>query len=717
MARTRGFRILLAAGAAVVMGAAPATAAVVPTGHSGWSWSNPSPQGERISDIAFTGSTGYAVGDFGTLLRSTDAGATWTGLPSGTVQNLSRIGLVGPAGFVTSGGCAVRRSGDTGTTIAPVDVGGGDTGCGTTVVATAFADASNGLIVFATGVVLGTADGGVSLSRRTPLPGLPSDIVAVSPTTAFATSGNGVYRTTDAGGSWTLAAVAPRVLRSLSFATPTVAYAVGDGGTVLKSTDGGATWPAAPSPGGNPDLQKVRCADAQLCILTTSNTFVVRTADGGVTYTQVTAAANQVQAVAFASPTRVVAAGSSGETVLSDDGGVTWRAGGGALANASGSVTARPGGFAFATSTAAIALTSDGGATWRSVGIPTPRGIAVATFADAQTGYVQDDGGTLRRTVNGGASWQILDPGPAAGPLKDIVALTPTRILLITSGGVARSVDGGDTVTLVSSPLLRRSTVIRRGLLAAAGAGRRAYIAGRTGVLTSADGGATWTAIRLPRVGGRVPVIARADCIAPGGCWILTTGSRLYRLAGPRWREVTASVGVPLRNVGAIAALGPSEALLALQRTPSAVDDRGVVLATRDGGTSWAPQLVGGEPLTGIDAVRGAAWALTGSGRIFTTTTSGRTAVPSLLTITTSRKAVLAGQTVRVTGRLKGAEGGEEVTLYATGAAPRTLTVASSGTFSATLRITRATTLIAQWAGDGIRTGDGTPAVVVGLRR
>ena len=725
MQRARGARALVAAAAPPRRAARPAGAgAGGAAGPPGGARRPPPPPGADITGLAFAGPTGYAVGDFGTLLRSTDAGATWSGLPSTTVQDLTRIGIVGPAGFVTSGGCAVRRSTDTGTTLSAIDVGGGDTGCGTRVLATAFPDPSNGLILFESGVVLGTADGGVSLSRRTPVPGSPTDLAGVSATTAFATSGNAVHRTVDAGGSWTLVGQnlagtppTPRLLHALTFASASVGYAAGDSGTVLKTTDGGATWLPAASPGPDLSLTGVRCADADLCLFTTSGGTIVRTPDGGATYAQVTASASPIRAIAFASATRVVAAGDGGVTVLSDDGGVTWRTTSGAITGPATSIAAGAGGFAYAVGPTAISLTSDGGDTWRSAGIPTPRAITVAAFADPVTGYVQDDGGTLRRTLNGGTSWQILDPGPAAGPLQGILTLSPTRLLLITRAGVARSVDGGDTVALLSSPVLRRSKVIRGGVLAAAGRGPRAYIAGRAGLLVTTNGGTTWKAARLPRVGGRAPANPRADCIPPGGCWVLTTRTRLYRLVGARWREVTPSVGVPLRNVVAIAATGPGEAFLALARTPTSADQHGVVLATRDGGTSWAPQLLGRDAVSRLDAVKGRAWALTGSGEILTTTTAGRTAVPSVLTISPSRRAVKARQTVRVTGRLKRAQGGEQVTLYVTGAAPRALTVASSGSFSTTLRITRTTTLVAQWAGDGVRSGDGTPPVVVRLRR
>jgi hypothetical protein len=53
------------------------------------------------------------------------------------------------------------------------------------------------------------------------------------------------------------------------------------------------------------------------------------------------------------------------------------------------------------------------------------------------------------------------------------------------------------------------------------------------------------------------------------------------------------------------------------------------------------------------------------------------------------------------------------VTLYATGVPPRAVTVASSGTFSASYVRRLPLTLVPQWEGDGVRAGDGTPALVV----
>ena len=75
MRRTRLIgAIACAVGAlAVLPAAAPAA---VQVGSSGWLWGNPLPQGNTIRAMSFAGTQGYAGGDFGTLLRTTDAGRT-----------------------------------------------------------------------------------------------------------------------------------------------------------------------------------------------------------------------------------------------------------------------------------------------------------------------------------------------------------------------------------------------------------------------------------------------------------------------------------------------------------------------------------------------------------------------------------------------------------------------------------------------------------------
>ena len=83
--------------------------------QSGWQWGNPTPQGNTIRALDFIAGRGYAIGDDGTALRTDDGGATWTGLATGTSQDLTRLRL----SRLTSRdprrrGCVVRRSDDGG---------------------------------------------------------------------------------------------------------------------------------------------------------------------------------------------------------------------------------------------------------------------------------------------------------------------------------------------------------------------------------------------------------------------------------------------------------------------------------------------------------------------------------------------------------------------------------------------------------------------------
>src|SRR5450755_2476046 len=100
-----GMTLLLA-----LAGAASAAAAPVSVGHSGWTWGSPTPQGNDLDAVTFQGATGYAVGKFGTALRSTDGGATWSGLPTGTFNELSLVQELDPNTVIVGGGCSVAES-------------------------------------------------------------------------------------------------------------------------------------------------------------------------------------------------------------------------------------------------------------------------------------------------------------------------------------------------------------------------------------------------------------------------------------------------------------------------------------------------------------------------------------------------------------------------------------------------------------------------------
>jgi photosystem II stability/assembly factor-like uncharacterized protein len=49
---------------------------------AGWFWQNPLPQGHTLwSECFLNNNTGYAVGEYSTVIKTTDGGATWAFRP------------------------------------------------------------------------------------------------------------------------------------------------------------------------------------------------------------------------------------------------------------------------------------------------------------------------------------------------------------------------------------------------------------------------------------------------------------------------------------------------------------------------------------------------------------------------------------------------------------------------------------------------------------
>src|SRR3954453_1913724 len=91
---------------ALLLLAAPAAAQAAPVtvAHAGWTWGSPLPQGDTLSAVDFQGERGYAVGEFGTMLRTDDGGATWSGVHTGLTEDLTEVRMISPDSVVIAGG-------------------------------------------------------------------------------------------------------------------------------------------------------------------------------------------------------------------------------------------------------------------------------------------------------------------------------------------------------------------------------------------------------------------------------------------------------------------------------------------------------------------------------------------------------------------------------------------------------------------------------------
>jgi photosystem II stability/assembly factor-like uncharacterized protein len=685
-----------------------AASAGVNAPQSGWASGNPLLGPNQLSDLVCAGSTCYASGQFGTLLKSTNGGGSWAGVVTGITFDLVRVRLIGgsPERIVTGGGCVLRRSDDGGETFSRLPFTASDRTCEARVASFSFPSPNVGYLELADGKVLSTTDGGQTFSRKTAVPGASAsvpatDILCVTDTSCFAVGVSGsIQRTTDGGDSWTQVASVGTPLHGLHAAAGTTLYAVGNNLTVLKSTDGGATWerkPVAGTPAGN--LTSIRCADDKKCLIATQQgNQILRTGDGADTFTSVVPSTDQTLSVAFASTERALAAGALGSAEISNDAGVTWSPVGTRVAGVYSVVSPGLGPVAYAGGRdGVLARTTNAGETWINVSAPTAAAVIGIAAPSANRVFVLGRDGSLQRSDNGGVSYRILNTEARAVP-RAIAALDDGRVLLVGPVGVIRSDDGGDTFRSVEDRVAARARLAGVDL-----AGDAVFAYGERVVLVSRDGGVSWRAFRAPAR----RLIRDLDFLGPrlgylldsrGSVWKTTNGGRTWSdlpgvgVGGYAIEFTTASSGY-------VAAAGVIPGV------------QGALLRTADGGRTWHPQVVSRLSINTVESNGAADYVLAGESALYATTTGGDAGTARSIRLSAKNRVLSRTGRITLSGRVTPASGGEQVVVARRsrgGWGRITVTVASNGTFATQWRIGDTSSFVAQILGDADHAGAGT---------
>ena len=251
---------------------------------------------------------GFAAGTNGAVIRTTDAGLTWTALsPAPTTGN--------------SGG-------------------------GNTCYGIWFFNKTNGIAVGDANGVIHTTDGGTTWYGTTINTSyFLRSIFFINPLTGFigtsdpntAGAAGEIWRTTDAGVTWgKVSSNNTGGIYSIRFGSSTNGVALGGFGTAYWTSDGGSSWHAGTS--GFSDKQIIGCAFTSptnafaSCIGSQFSGAIIHTTDAGVTWTPVRSTGYGCGAIAFNGSSVLTAMGYNGNVSESTDNGVTWRddtAGGG----------------------------------------------------------------------------------------------------------------------------------------------------------------------------------------------------------------------------------------------------------------------------------------------------------------------------------------------------------------------------------------------------
>jgi photosystem II stability/assembly factor-like uncharacterized protein len=376
-----------------------------------------------------------------------------------------------------------------------------------------------------------------------------------SPTTLYAGTYGGVFKSVDGGANWAAASVGLTSTYSAALAidplTPTTLYVGTSGGGVFKSVDAGASWSAT-----------------------------------GL-------ATGSVNALAIdpANPATLYAGGSMGILMMkSVDGGANWSAADGGLFQQPMSIAIDPAASStvYAGTNNRLYRSLDAGLTWAQHGPGDWPSLGVRSVAiHASNVYMGASGGVFR-SMDSGANWAMANTGLTNSTVRALVIdpVSPSTVYAgIQAGGIFKSNDAGMHWSAVNTGL----TVTDIRALTMDPSTPTTLYAGTWsgGIYKSVNGGASWT----PSNSGMTTFTVLALAINPAAPAVLYAATNIGVFkstnGGAAW--LPASTGLPAEYVYSLA-IDPTS-----PSTLYAGLNSGGIYKSTDAGASWTVSRSGGE--------------------------------------------------------------------------------------------------------------------------
>lgn len=575
--------------------------------QSNWFWQNPTPQGNDLNDVKLTTLLiGYAAGNFGTILKTTDAGITWnpqylqdwtnayTTEPY-TVFHLYSIAFENTINGLAVGKCSL---------------------CGDEVIYKTTDGGSNWILQ-----ELGTA-GGVGA--------LYSVFYADASNVIAAGEQGKILKSTDGGDTWTSTTSGTiQTLYGLYFTSASNGIAVGASGAIITTADGGTNWTVQTSPTTN-TLYSVDFANATTGIAVGEAGTVLKTNDGGITWTSISSGTTKdLKDIAFTDVNNASVVGADGTILSTTDGGASW------VLNASGTTqklnaVGFNGSFGLTVGTYGMTVkTINSGLTWFSLSkLSTTNNMNDVSFVNKKFGAAVGDNGTILTTSNGGDQW-ILQSSGTTIDLRGVSFATPN--LGIAVGGkyypdtaiVLRTVDGGVTWTqqeLYLNLYLNDVQMVNNKIGYASGSvilkttdsgitwkvvntfegGRISFSDINVGAVFGAkttDGGNSWTEFELPlRPSYDIAVTDIDHMIVVGSMGQIATTTD----GGLTWsRQVTES----MQDLNGVSFIDNDNGIIVGAGFDPGELEEGIILRTKDGGVTWAQEYTYGVRLNKVQLI------------------------------------------------------------------------------------------------------------------
>lgn len=251
------------------------------------------------------------------------------------------------------------------------------------------------------------------------------------------------------------------VLNHITFPDQNTGYILGDDGLAYKSTDQGQNWSLLSLGAGSSEyrLESAYFFDANNGYATgrhnSLDAVVVKTTDGGSTWTAYTNFSERLKGIAFSNTMNGIVVGRNGYWCTTTDAGNTW------ISQASFS-SEDINDIYFINSTTAISVcdggemykSTDGGSTWTLIITNTIEDLSSIHFLNANNGFITATSGELLKTQDGGNTWTVITTG-ATYDLEDVHFTNSSNGYAVgLSNEVLHTTDGGNTWSITSTTCL-----------------------------------------------------------------------------------------------------------------------------------------------------------------------------------------------------------------------------------------------------------------------
>ncbi len=517
-----------------------------------WEWMNPKPQGNSIYAVDFVNdNTGFAAGDFGTMIKTNDNGTTWTKVQTGTSRKFLSMDFVdlntGYAGGdnqhlqkTINGGQSwqvlnLPREGQFDSLFYIRDIhfinqnlgyvlgfflmeskiwkttdGGNSwqtqtTGGANYLYKLTFWDANNGIAVGGSfgGEIIKTTNGGATWQIVYQLSYQCMSVKYLNANTVFAGCEEGrMYRSTDGGTTWNFVLSDAGIdFMSINFTSANTGFAFGSGSAFAKTIDGGSNWVEHIL--SNQSSRQYFDAD-----VTPSGSIhalgsygaTIRSTNAGATFvSQAYVTEGYISDIKFVDVNTgyAVAGYSGGDILKTTNSGATW------VSQITGYtlpiygiafINAETG---FLAGSLTVYKTTNGGTNWQTVHTSGTNEIFTDVFfINPNTGFVSGSYGKLLKTTNAGASWSPTVV-PGVGMLSSLDFLNENTGFSIGDNNAAiKTTNGGVNWSPMSVPAPANTTLNNIFFVD----NNTGYISSSAGIFKTTNAGGSW--IQLPAPAG-----------------------------------------------------------------------------------------------------------------------------------------------------------------------------------------------------------------------